>query len=187
MMDENEKEVMEHVEELKYKIITLEEEKEDSVTKKYLDALLAEINRRSAEFKKWIEENKDSEKVNEMKEKFLAEMDALVLKSKEVIDDLKNNEELREKVENGKIAFKEVSSKIIQTVDQGVQEILSNETVSKTIDKVSDKVVEIVQDERVQEQAKKVRVGVLNVADAAYKGLKKVLKADELNDDSNVK
>lgn len=183
-MEENKKDLIDEVEqEYKYKIITLEDEKQDSAAKKYLDALSDEIEKRSEEFKKWVDENKDNEKFNEMKDKFMAEMDALIEKSKEVLEDIKNNEELREKIETGKVVFAKVSDKVFTTVDAGVQEILHNESVAKTIDKVSDKVVEFVKDERVQQGAKKVRKGVLNVAESAYSGLKKVLKADELKDE----
>ena len=183
-MEKKEKKIVENVEEeLKYKIITLEDEKNDSLTQKYLDLLTAEIKRRTEEFKKWVEENKDSEKVNEMKDKFMAEMDALIQKSKEFIEELKNNEELREKIESGKVAFNQVSDKVIGGLDAGIQEILNNETVAKTIDKVSDKVVEIVNDERVQSGALKVRKGMLSAANAAYEGLRKVLKADEIDSD----
>ena len=64
-------------EELKYKIITLDDEVEDSKIKKMIDDIVKEINQAFEKFKEWYEMNKDSEKAQEIKEKFVTGIDFL--------------------------------------------------------------------------------------------------------------
>lgn len=185
-MNNEENKVIEEVEqELKYRIITLEDEIKDSKAKKYLDSIVKELNVKLETFKKLIADTKDSEKVAELKNQFLNEVDNLVVKSKKVIDDIKNNEDLRQKIEDGTETVVSAAKKVANVVEDGVNDILTNPTVAKTIDNISDKVVDFLNDDKVQENVKKAKKGVLNVASNAFEGLKKVLKADELNDDDN--
>lgn len=185
-MNNEENKVIEEVEqELKYRIITLEDEIKDSKAKKYLDSIVNELNVKLEAFKKLIADTKDSEKVAELKNQFLNEVDNLVVKSKKVIDDIKNNEDLRQKIEDGTETVVSAAKKVANVVEDGVNDILTNPTVAKTIDNISDKVVDFLNDDKVQENVKKAKKGVLNVASNAFEGLKKVLKADELNDDDN--
>lgn len=185
-MNNEENKVIEEVEqELKYRIITLEDEIKDSKAKKYLDSIVKELNVKLETFKKLIADTKDSEKVAELKNQFLNEVDNLVVKSKKVIDDIKNNEDLRQKIEDGTETVVSAAKKVANVVEDGVNDILTNPTVAKTIDNICDKVVDFLNDDKVQENVKKAKKGVLNVASNAFEGLKKVLKADELNDDDN--
>lgn len=166
-------------EELKYKIITLEDEQEDSKLKKIIDDIVKEMNQAFEKFKEWYENNKDSEKAQEMKEKFIYEMNQFTNKATTVINDLKNNPELQEKLINGKEKVVEISKKIYADLETGVNTILENEKVSKTIDTVSDKVVEVIQDEKVQNTIRKTKKGILNIATNAYEGLKNLLGEKE--------
>ena len=60
---ENEKNIENVQEELKYKIITLEEDVEDSKIKKVINDITEELNETFEKFKTWYENNKDSEKI----------------------------------------------------------------------------------------------------------------------------
>lgn len=162
-------------EELKYKIITLDDETEDSKIKKLIDDIIKEINQAFEKFKEWYELNKDSEKAQEIKEKFVSEMNQFTNKATDAINDIKNNPELQEKFTTGKEKVVEISKKIYSDLETGVNTILENETVSKTIDTVSDKVVEVIQDEKVQDTIRKTKKGILNIATSAYEGLKNLL------------
>lgn len=166
-------------EELKYKIITLDNEEEDSKIKRMIDEIVKEINQAFERFKEWYETNKDSEKAQEIKEKFIYEMNQFTNKASEAINDIKNNPELHEKLSNGKEKIIEVSKKIYTDLENGVTNILENETVAKTIDTVSDKVVDVIQDEKVQNTIRKTKKGILNIATNAYEGLKNLLGEKE--------
>lgn len=165
-------------EELKYKIITLEDE-EDSKLKKIIDDIIKEINEAFEKFKAWYEKNKDSEKAQEMKEKFLNEMNQFTNKATDAINDIKNNPELQEKISTGKEKITEISKKIYVDLETGVNTILENEKVAKTIDTVSDKVVDVIHDEKVQDTIRKTKKGLLNIATNAYEGLKNLLSEKE--------
>lgn len=166
-------------EELKYKIITLDDEEDDSKIKKIIEEIVKEMNQAFEKFKEWYEKNKDSEKAQEMKEKFVEEMNQFVNKATETINDFKNNPELQEKFVNGKEKVVEVSKKIYADIESGVTNILENEKVAKTIDTVSDKVVDVIQDEKVQNTIRKTKKGILNIATNAYEGLKNLLGEKE--------
>ena len=177
-MEEN-KEIEKIQEELKYKIITLEDENDDSKVKKVIEDVIKEINKAFEKFKTWYDENKDSEKAVEMKEKFLTEMNQLTSKATDLINDLKTNPQLQEKLENGKDTVVDLTKKLYSGIENGVHTILENETVSKTIDTVSDKVVEVIKDEKVQKGIQATKKGILNAATSAYEGLKNVLGEKE--------
>jgi len=162
-------------EELKYKIITLDDEVEDSKIKKMIDDIVKEINQAFEKFKEWYEMNKDSEKAQEIKEKFIYEMNQFTNKATDAINDIKNNPELQEKLTTGKEKVVEISKKIYSDLENGVNTILENEKVAQTIDTVSDKVVEVIQDEKVQDTIRKTKKGILNIATSAYEGLKNLL------------
>lgn len=162
-------------EELKYKIITLDDETEDSKIKKLIDDIIKEINQAFEKFKEWYEINKDSEKAQEIKEKFVYEMDQFTNKATDAINDIKNNPELQEKFITGKEKVVEISKKIYSDLEGGVNSILENEKIAHTIDTVSDKVVEVIQDEKVQDTIRKTKKGILNIATNAYEGLKNLL------------
>ena len=182
-MNNDENKVIEEVEkELKYRIITLEDEIKDSKAKKYLDSLVKEFNDKFDAFKKLLASTKDNEKIIELKNQFMIEIDNLVEKSKKVIDDIKNNDDLRQKLEDGTETVVTAAKKFAGAVEDGVNDFLSKPTVAKTIDNISDKVVDFINDDKVQSNVKKAKKGVLNVATNAFEGLKKVLKADELTD-----
>lgn len=172
---ENNKEIEKIQEELKYKIITLEDETDDSKVKKLIEDVIKEMNKAFEKFKTWYETNKDSEKAQEIKEKFLTEMNQLVNKTAQAVNDIKNNPELQEKLASGKETVVDLSKKLYSGVESGVNSILENEKVAKTIDTVSDKVVEVIKDEKVQKGIKATKKGILNVATSAYEGLKNVL------------
>lgn len=178
-MEKENKEIEKIHEDLKYKIITLEDDTEDSKIKKLIEDVLNEMNHSFEKFKAWYEANKDSEKAQEMKEKFISEMNQFVNKATVLIDDLKNNEELKEKLANGKEKVVDLSKKLFTDVEGGIHSILENEKVAKTIDTVSDKVVEVIQDEKVQSGIKATKKGILNVATSAYEGLKNLLGEKE--------
>ncbi len=162
-------------EELKYKIITLDDEVEDSKIKKMIDDIVKEINQAFEKFKEWYEMNKDSEKAQEIKEKFVFEMNQFTDKATDAINDIKNNPDLQEKLTTGKEKVVEISKKIYSDLENGVNSILENEKVAQTIDTVSDKVVEVIQDEKVQDTIRKTKKGILNIATSAYEGLKNLL------------
>ena len=162
-------------EELKYKIITLDDEVEDSKIKKIIDDIIKEINQAFEKFKEWYEMNKDSEKAQEIKEKFVFEMNQFTDKATDAINDIKNNPDLQEKLTTGKEKVVEISKKIYSDLENGVNSILENEKVAQTIDTVSDKVVEVIQDEKVQDTIRKTKKGILNIATSAYEGLKNLL------------
>ena len=162
-------------EELKYKIITLDDEVEDSKIKKMIDDIVKEINQAFEKFKEWYEMNKDSEKAQEIKEKFVYEMNQFTNKATDAINDIKNNPELQEKLTTGKEKVVEISKKIYSDLEGGVNSILENEKIAHTIDTVSDKVVEVIQDEKVQDTIRKTKKGILNIATSAYEGLKNLL------------
>lgn len=176
---ENNKDIEKIQEDLKYKIITLEDDSDDSKIKKIIEDVLNEMNKAFEKFKTWYETNKDSEKAQEVKEKFINEMNQLANKTAQLVQDVKNNPELQEKLANGKETVVDLSKKIFSGVESGVSNILENETVSKTIDKVSDKVVEVIHDEKVQKGIKATKKGILNVATNAYEGLKNALSEKE--------
>ena len=162
-------------EELKYKIITLDDEVEDSKIKKMIDDIVKEINQAFEKFKEWYEMNKDSEKAQEIKEKFVFEMNQFTDKATDAINDIKNNPELQEKLTTSKEKVVEISKKIYSDLEGGVNSILENEKIAHTIDTVSDKVVEVIQDEKVQDTIRKTKKGILNIATSAYEGLKNLL------------
>ncbi len=168
-MEEN-KELETKQEELKYKIITLEDDVDDKNIKKLVEDILEEMNQAFENFKKWYEENKNSEKAQEMKEKFMNEMD------RQMINDVKTNPQLQEKLATSKDTLVNLFNKASVEIRSGVNTILDNETVSKTIDSVSDKIVDVLHDEKVQNGIKATKKGILNVATNAYEGLKQVLK-----------
>lgn len=185
---ENENKEIENIqEELKYKIITLEDEAEDSKIKKVIDDLVQDLNETFEKFKSWYEQNKDSEKAQEIKEKFIEEMNSFVNKASSFINDLKNNPEVSEKIDAGVQTIKELSRRIADSIGSGVNNILENENVAKTIDTVSDKVVEVLKDERVQSSLKATKKGILDVASKAYEGLKNMLgDIDEAKDAEDI-
>ena len=166
--------------EVKYKIITLQDEEEKGNTNPFIDQVIKELERISEEFKKWCRENDDPEKRAEVKAKIQLEIDRLISFSKEKVDSLKENEDLMHKLETGKETVKKTAETVISAIDTSVQDILNNPAVASTIDTVSDKIVEVIQDEHVQDGIDKVRRSTLKVAESALEGLKKVLKADEL-------
>ena len=176
---DNEKNIENIQEELKYKIITLEDDVEDSKIKKVINDIADDLNETFEKFKAWYEANKDSEKAQEIKEKFVNEMNQFVNKASNFVNDLKNNPELIEKIDAGVETIKEISKKIANGIEDGVNNILENENVAKTIDTVSDKVVEVLKDEKVQNGLKVTKKGILNVATKAYEGLKNILGDDE--------
>lgn len=166
-------------EELKYKIITLEDDQEDSKIKKVIDDIVKEINEAFEKFKEWYEKNKDSEKAQEIKEKFISEMNQFTNKATDTINEIKNNPELQEKFTTGKEKIKEVSKKLYSDLESGVNTILENEKVAKTIDTVSDSIVDVIQDEKVQNTIRKTKKGLLNLATKAYEGLNSLLGENE--------
>lgn len=176
---DNEKNIENIQEELKYKIITLEDDVEDSKIKKVINDIADDLNETFEKFKAWYEANKDSEKAQEIKEKFVNEMNQFVNKASNFVNDLKNNPELIEKIDAGVETIKEISKKIANGIEDGVNNILENENVARTIDTVSDKVVEVLKDEKVQNGLKVTKKGILNVATKAYEGLKNILGDDE--------
>ena len=176
---DNEKNIENIQEELKYKIITLEDDVEDSKIKKVINDIADDLNETFEKFKAWYEANKDSEKAQEIKEKFVNEMNQFVNKASNFVNDLKNNPELIEKIDAGVETIKEISKKIANGIEDGVNNILENENVAKTIDTVSDKVVEVLKDEKVQNGLKVTKKCILNVATKAYEGLKNILGDDE--------
>lgn len=178
---DNEKNIENIQEELKYKIITLEDDVKDSKIEKVIKDIIEDLNETFEKFKSWYEKNKDSEKAQEMKEKFVNEMNQFVNKATNFINDLKNNPELIEKVDAGVETIKEISKKIANSIGDGVNNILENENVAKTIDTVSDKVVEVLKDEKVQNGLKVTKKGILNVATKAYEGLKNILGDEDKN------
>lgn len=188
-MDEQEKidveEVNEIENEIKYKIITLEEEKKNLNAKEAIEQLIDELNRIASDFRKWCQENNDAEKRAERKEKIQEEIDHLIYVSKETYTSLIENEDLKAKLVAGKQAIIEVTDSMVGSIDSTVQEVLNNPTVSQTLDHVAVKLNEIKHDERVQEGLNKVRKGTLKAAESAFEGLKKVLKADEFEAGTN--
>lgn len=173
--------------EVKYKIITLQDEEEKGNTDPFIDQVIKELERISEEFKKWCRENDDPEKRAEVKAKIQLEIDRLISFSKEKVDSLKENEDLMHKLETGKETVKKTAETVISAIDTSVQDILNNPAVASTIDTVSDKIVEVIQDEHVQDGIDKVRRSTLKVAESALEGLKKVLKADELKEKDEAK
>lgn len=173
--------------EVKYKIITLQDEEDKGNSNPFVEQIIKELERISEEFKKWCNENADPQKRAEVKAKIQLEIDRLVSFSKEKVDSLKENEELMHKLETGKETMKKTAETMISAIDSSVQDILNNPAVASTIDTVSDKIVEVIQDEHVQEGIDKVRRTTLKAAESALEGLKKVLKADELKEKDEVK
>ena len=112
-------------------------------------------------------------------ENVVNEMNQFVNKASNLVNDLKNTPELIEKIDAGVETIKEISKKIANGIEDGVNNILENENVAKTIDTVSDKVVEVLKDEKVQNGLKVTKKGILDVATKAYEGLKNILGDDE--------
>lgn len=170
------------VAEVKYQIITLQDEAEKCGDSHLLKDLNKEIEQAYERFATWCKANRDSEKYQETKQKLLFELNTLIEKGRALLVQLKENEELNSKLVNGKEKALKIANQVKETVDGSVQEVLNHPAVAQTIDTVSDKIVDFIQDDRVQESMVKVRKGTLKVAQSAFDGLKKVLKADELDD-----
>lgn len=178
-MSEERKNIEEIEQEIKYKIVTLEDEVKNSKGKEFVDATIQEITKLFDDFKNWCSENVDSEKIGEAYHKFTGEVDKLVETGKAKINELKENEELKEKLEDGKEAIVGFGKKVIDTVEDAAQSVLENPTVAKTIDTVSDKISDVIHDEHVQDGLEKARKGILNVAESAYEGIKHILDKDD--------
>lgn len=119
--------------EVKYKIITLQDEEEKGNTNPFIDQVIKELERISEEFKKWCRENDDPEKRAEVKAKIQLEIDRLISFSKEKVDSLKENEDLMHKLETGKETVKKTAETVISAIDTSVQDILNNPAVASTI------------------------------------------------------
>ena len=189
-MDEQEKmnvveEVKEIEKEIKYKIITLEDDKKTSNAKEKIDSLIDELNRILSDFTKWCQENNDPEHRAARKEKIQQEIDLIVSKSKEVYHSVKDNEEIKAKIEAGAKTVMDVAENVYDSIESTVQDVLDNPKVSETLDTVAEKLTEFKNDERVQEGINNVRKGTLKMAESAFEGLKKVLKADDFKQDDH--
>lgn len=178
-MSEERKNIEEIEQEIKYKIVTLEDEVKDSKGKEFMDATVQEITKLLNDFKAWCSENVDSEKIGDAYHKFTGEVDKLVEGGKVKINELKENEELKEKFEDGKEAVVDFGKKVIDSVEDAAQSVLDNPKVAKTLDTVSDKFNEVIHDEHIQDGLEKARKGILNVAESAYEGIKNILDKDD--------
>ncbi|MEG0328927.1 MAG: hypothetical protein RR537_01310 [Longicatena sp.] len=173
---ENEVENLEK--EAKFTIISLDEDENDKNEKKILDDAKYEITKLYEEFRQWLKDNIDSDETSERIDRLKQETQNLLAKTK---TNLKAFNE-RESTIAHKEKVVDASSKLVDKVNDGVQEVLSNEYVGKAIESVSDTFVSVKNDERVKDSVKKLKKGTLKIAESAFNSLKKALDTDDQDD-----
>lgn len=161
--------------ETKYTIIKMEDEKENSEAKHILDDAMDELNRLNSEFRHWLLNNVNSKETKERLAKLKHDCANLLMRTREKISDFQS----REDVQNGKDKVVDVTTKFVQYVHDGLDDVLQNgyvagvrQTVNTTIDSMKN-------DDRVKKNVYKMKKGTLKVAESAFNGLKRVLDTDD--------
>lgn len=171
---EHEQEVEDLEKEAKFTIISMDDE-EDGEKKKILDDAKEEITRLYQEFREWLNDNVDSKEVNERFERLKQETANLLNRTKQSIQSFQE----REDVNAGKQKAKELGSKVYDSINDGINDVMNNEHVVKVVDSVSETIDNVRNDERVKEGVKKFKKGTLKIAESAFKGLKRVLDTED--------
>ena len=154
--------------EAKYTIIKIEEEIHDQSS---FERMKEELEQKFNEFREWLNDNVDQEEIARRFEKLKEDCACVLAQAKVKAKEF--NE--REDVINGKEKLNEVGDKVMDVVNEAMQ----NEHVSKTIDTIQHTFTQIKEDERVKTNVIKLKKGTLNLAEKAFNGLKKVLDTDE--------
>lgn len=189
MQNSNLDDVSSMEQEAKYTIITLEDEETDSQAKQIFTDVQDKLNTLYSEFRIWLKENQESEKVAERKAWLKAESDKLLASAKVQTQKLKENENLQDAIRKGGKLANDTGSWIVDTLQDGVHEVMKNETVQKITTNVDDVIHQVKHDERVKQGVTSFKKGTLKLAESAFKGLKKVLDTESeievQNDEKN--
>lgn len=189
MQNSNLDDVSSMEQEAKYTIITLEDEETDSQAKQIFTDVQDKLNTLYSEFRIWLKENQESEKVAERKAWLTAESDKLLASAKVQTQKLKENENLQDAIRKGGKLANDTGSWIVDTLQDGVHEVMKNETVQKITTNVDDVIHQVKHDERVKQGVTSFKKGTLKLAESAFKGLKKVLDTESeievQNDEKN--
>lgn len=189
MQNSNLDDVSNMEQEAKYTIITLEDEETDSQAKQIFTDVQDKLNTLYSEFRIWLKENQESEKVAERKAWLKAESDKLLASAKVQTQKLKENENLQDAIRKGGKLANDTGSWIVDTLQDGVHEVMKNETVQKITTNVDDVIHQVKHDERVKQGVTSFKKGTLKLAESAFKGLKKVLDTESeievQNDEKN--
>lgn len=189
MQNSNLDDVSSMEQEAKYTIITLEDEETDSQAKQIFTDVQNKLNTLYSEFRIWLKENQESEKVAERKAWLKAESDKLLASAKVQTQKLKENENLQDAIRKGGKLANDTGSWIVDTLQDGVHEVMKNETVQKITTNVDDVIHQVKHDERVKQGVTSFKKGTLKLAESAFKGLKKVLDTESeievQNDEKN--
>lgn len=163
--------------ETKYTIIKMEEQ-EDSESKRILDDALDELARLNEEFRSWLVNNVNAKEASERLTKLKHDSARLLEHTREKISEFQS----REDVQNGKEKVIGATSKIVNYVQDGVEDVLANEHVANACHTVYSTIDSVKNDDRVKKNVKKFKKGTLKIAESAFNGLKRVLDTDD--DDS---
>lgn len=158
----------------KYTIIKMEDE-QDSECKRILDEAKAEIAKLYNDFRIWLSENLYAKDTNERLEKLKQDSTAVLNRTRERITDFK----AREDVQVGKEKIKATTSKIVDCVQDGFEEVKHNEHVVKVLYSVNQTMEDIKKNERVKTNVKKLKRGTLKAAQSAFDKLKRVLDTED--------
>ncbi|MEG1066472.1 MAG: hypothetical protein RR929_02880 [Erysipelotrichaceae bacterium] len=151
-------------EECKFEIIRVEEDLEE--VKDISNEKLATIHEKLGKFRDWA--------INTSDDMFLL-CDKAITKIKKVRDD----EEMKTKFEEGKDKIVKVGGEVIETIGEGIDNVMNNETVQNVVHTAGEKIEQVKNDERVIEGVKSFKRGTLKVATSAFNGLKRVLATDD--------
>lgn len=160
--------------EAKFTIISMDDD-DTSDKKKILDDAKEEINRLYREFREWLAGSINSEEVSEKLERLKQETTNLINRTKESVQAFQE----REDVLAGKEKAKEFGNKLVDTLQDGIHEVMKNDTVSKVVESVNDTIDNVRHDERVVDGVKKMKQGTLKIAESAFNGLKRVLNTED--------
>ena len=174
--NEREQEVESLEKEAKFTIISMNDEDDaDEGKKKILEEAKEEVARLYQEFRDWLDDNVNSDEVNERLERLKQETSNLMNRTKQSIQSFQE----REDVHAGKQKAKELGSKVYESINDGINDVMNNEHVVKVVDSVSDTIDNVRNDERVKQGVKKFKKETLKIAESAFNGLKRVLDTED--------
>ncbi|MEG0313895.1 MAG: hypothetical protein RR646_01380 [Erysipelotrichaceae bacterium] len=151
-------------EDCKFEIIRVEDDVEE--IKEISNETLATIHETLNQVKDWV---------------VVASDEAFKLCDKTItaIKKVRNDEEMKTKFEEGKDKIVKVGGEVIETIGEGIDNVMNNETVQNVVHTAGEKIEQVKNDERVIEGVKSFKRGTLKVATSAFNGLKKVLATED--------
>lgn len=177
MESKNDQSILEQMElDTNYEIIKLEE-CENGDNHRILNDAKEEIMHLFNEFHKWLNENMHSIEKSERLAKLKMDIANIVSESKQKLIEFP----ARSDVQRGTRKVLNVTSKLANSVSNGVNEIKNSEPMHKVIDSINETFDCVKNDERVKHNVKKLKKGTLKVAECAFNGLKRVLDTDDEN------